>query len=526
MKNPLKPLRQTRLMPALAALFLCAALPAGGASAPRESAMALPRLGDNGGLDIAAERKLGDRIAQQILRDPDHFEDPALADYLRHVWQPLLHTAQTQGQLDADMADRFAWKLMLIKDRSVNAFALPGGYLGVNLGLMATVGSTDELASVLAHELSHVAQRHISRMVAQQDRQTPWIIGAMVLGALAASKAKNVDMAQAAVVGGQAAALQTQLNFSRDMEREADRVGFGVMTEAGFDGLGFVSMFGKLQQAARLSDDGSYPYLRSHPLSTERIADMATRQAQLSAQRGARTPVGVTQTSPTWHAQMAARARILTEPDTHRLQAWADGQSVSGAEADPAVLAYSAALAASRLKNHAAAVKRVATAPRILGNDPSARLAWVCLALEVGQAAGWPKDVDWGLWADEAARSGQRAGVLWGSVARLEQGQAPLASDALQSWVVDHPDDAPAWQALSRAWNAQGQPIRAIRAEAEARLAALDLAGAVDRLQAGRDLMRQPGAAARADHTDLSILDARWRELSQRLREEQKDERR
>ncbi|GAB4090877.1 M48 family metalloprotease [Hydrogenophaga soli] len=526
MKNPTKSLRRTRLIHALGALSLCLAIPAGGAPAPRESAIALPRLGDNGGLDMVAERKLGDRIAQQILRDPDHFEDPALTDYLRHVWQPLLHTAQTQGQLDADMADRFAWKLMLIKDRSVNAFALPGGYLGVNLGLMATVGSTDELASVLAHELSHVAQRHISRMVAQQDRQTPWIIGAMVLGAIAASKAKNVDVAQAAMVGGQAAAMQTQLNFSRDMEREADRVGFGVMTEAGFDGLGFVSMFGKLQQAARLSDDGSFPYLRSHPLSTERIADMATRQAQLSAQRSARPPVATTQTSRTWHAQMAARARILTEPDTHRLHAWADGQPVSGTDVAPGVLAYSSALAASRLKNHAAAVKRVNTAPQSADADPQARLAWVCLALEVGQAAGWPKEAHWTSWADEAAQSGERSGVLWGNVARLELGQAAQASDALQSWVVDHPDDAQAWQVLSRTWNAQGQPIRAIRAEAEARLAALDLAGAVDRLQAGRDLMRQPGSAARADHTDLSILDARWRELSQRLREEQKDERR
>lgn len=519
----------TLIAASLSGLLCTLPMQAGSASPERGTGVTLPHLGDTGGLDLATERKLGDRIAQQILRDPDHFEDPALSDYLRHVWQPLLNTAQAQGQMDADMAERFAWRLMLVKDRTVNAFALPGGYLGVNLGLIATVGSADELASVLAHELSHVAQHHISRMVAQQGRQTPWIIGAMVLGAIAASKAKNADVVQAAVVGGQAAAMQTQLNFSRDMEREADRVGFGVMTGAGFDGLGFVSMFGKLQQAARLNDDGSFPYLRSHPLSTERMADMATRQAQLAHQRGPGARPSASITSPVWHAQMAARARILTEPDTSRLQAWAGGQAVPGAEGagvGKAVQAYTTALAASRLKNHTLAVKTVTESLNLSGLDEQARLALVCLGLEVGQAAGWPQGTPWRVWADEAVRSKHRAGVLWGGLAWLEQGQPQLASDTLQAWVVEHPDDASAWQTLSRAWTAQNQPIRAIRAEAEARVALMDVGGAVDRLQAGRDLIRQPGVAAQADHTDLSILDARWRELSQRLREEQAAERR
>ena len=212
------------------------------------------------------ERRLGDRIARELYRDPDYIDDPVLGEYVQGIWQSLLVAARARGDLTPELDERFAWELLLGRDRTVNAFALPGGYLGVHLGLIAIVGSRDELASVLGHELSHVTQRHISRLMSKQGQQAPWMIGAMILGVLAAGK--SADAGNALIVGGQAVAAQTQLNFSRDMEREADRIGFGVMTQAGFEAQGFVSMFDKLQQASRLNDNGAYPYLRSHPLTT------------------------------------------------------------------------------------------------------------------------------------------------------------------------------------------------------------------------------------------------------------------
>ena len=210
----------------LGAALLAAALLAAPAHAQ------LPTLGDGSDMNVATERKLGERVARELYRDPDYIDDPVLDEYVLEIWTRLLAAARTRGELTAELDDRFAWQVLLGKDRIINAFAVPGGWMGVQLGLINVTATRDELAAVLAHELSHVTQRHHSRLMTQQNQQAPWLIGAMILAALAASK--NPEAANAMMAGGQAVAMQSQLNFSRDMEREADRVGFGVMTQAGF----------------------------------------------------------------------------------------------------------------------------------------------------------------------------------------------------------------------------------------------------------------------------------------------------
>ena len=172
-----------------------------GAAASRGSS-SLPSMGDTSELSAAAERRIGDRIAASIYRDPDYIDDPVLVDYVQSIWLPLKAAARARGELTAELDERFAWDLFLIRDRSINAFALPGGYFGIHLGLISAVSSADEMAAVLGHEMSHVTQRHISRLMTQQSRQAPWMIAAMVLGALAASK--YPDAGSAAIVGGQA----------------------------------------------------------------------------------------------------------------------------------------------------------------------------------------------------------------------------------------------------------------------------------------------------------------------------------
>jgi beta-barrel assembly-enhancing protease len=324
----------------------------------------LPALGHSEGISLGAERELGDRIARELYRDPDYLEDPVLDEYLQRLWAPLVQAAVRRGELGAELRERFAWRILIGRDRSINAFALPGGYLGVHLGLIAAVGSDDELASVLAHELSHVTQRHIARSIDDQARMAPWVIGSMILGALAAGK--SAQGAQALIVGGQAAALQQQLRYSRDMEREADRIGFAVHSEAGYDPQGFVGMFGRLQQASALNDSGAFPYLRSHPLTTERIADMQARQS-LQPPRPVAAPGTV-------QALMAARARVLAMQGADTLRAWAaEPQPEPGqALAEQAGRRYAAVMAQIKLGEGASALRQVQALQALVASEPAA----------------------------------------------------------------------------------------------------------------------------------------------------------
>ena len=491
----------------------------------------LPTLGDGSDISTSAERRLGDRIAREIFRDPDYIDDPVLAEYVQGIWQPLLASARARGELSPELEERFAWEIMLGRDRTVNAFALPGGYFGLHLGLIGIVNSRDELASVLGHELSHVTQRHISRLISKQGQQAPWMIGAMILGALAASK--SPDAGSALMVGGQAVTAQNQLNFSRDMEREADRVGYGVMTGAGFEPQGFVAMFDKLQQASRLNDNGAYPYLRSHPLTTERMADMQSRQALLK-------PSPVTATLTLEHAMLAARARVLSNPGVDGLRALGEQASDAalGTLAAPrqAAVLYGAALAASRLREFPPARVYLDRLTALVRADaPSARLVRL-LAAEIALMADDLPRATALLKAGSVMATGQAGNVsrpellLWAQIAtRAGPGRAEAASvnevaQRLQLWVAAHPRDAQAWQLLSTAYATQGQTLRAIRADAETHVAMLDYPAALDRLKAAQNLVLQERLSNKAvDHIDASIIDTRQRQVAALLKEQTLD---
>ncbi len=492
----------------------------------RGASGSLPSLGDNLELAAGAERRIGDRIAASIYRDPDYIDDPVLSDYVQSIWQPLMAAAKARGELNPELAERFAWELFLLRDRSINAFALPGGDFGVHLGLIGAVNSRDELAAVLGHELSHVTQRHISRLITQQARTTPWLIGAMILGALAASKSPQA--AEAAIMGGQAVAAQAQLNFSRDMEREADRVGFGVMTDAGFDSRGVGSMFEKLQQASRINDNGSFPYLRSHPLTTERIAEARAR-LQLALQNApARDKAELEEAAQArfLHAMMAARARVLADPGVDALRAMvaeaqrqvrpaqAQAPQTSSADIRGAGALYAGALAAAKLRDFTLARSLTEKLKALAAGNLQALNAADLLSLELDLLAGV---VPTALPRIDISKTTSRAELLMQSRALLAAGRAQEVDGRLLTWVTAHPRDAAAWQLLAVAYGNQNQNVRAIRADAEGRAAQLDYNGALDRFRAAQAMIRSnPGSA---DFMEGSIIDARTRQLDLLVKE-------
>ena len=480
-------------------------------------ANSLPALGDGSDITLSAERQLGDRIVRELYRDPDYLEDPILDEYLQSIWQPLVKGAQARGEMTPELLERFAWKIFIGRDRSVNAFALPGGYLGVHLGLISVVNTQDELASVMAHELSHVTQRHIARSIGDQARMTPWLIGAMILGMLAASK--SAQGAQAVIVGGQAMAAQSQLNFSRDMEREADRIGYGVMSEAGFDTHGFVTMFGKLQQAAGLNDSGAFPYLRSHPLSSERIADMQARQ-QLQAPRPANQANDIEQ------AIMSARARVLAQPGVGALRAWANEASDTNIDKQSLSkrigILYGASISLMQLRDMSAASSLLPRLRQAVGDHVSALRLIQLLEVEMAfkendmpgalRALSAVTRLPSSQWQRPELISVAQASARLQSTAPSMDASQLLAKSvsALQALVLKSPQDAQAWQVLATALAAQGRTLASLRAEGESQMARMDFGAAVDRFRAAQDASRN-NSPQMGDHIEASIVDSRLR---------------
>ncbi|RMX03090.1 peptidase M48 [Corticibacter populi] len=508
----MNPFSRSRLRHWPRVLCLAVALTAAGQAL---MAQGLPALGEIDGLTVGDERRLGDQIVRQLYRDPDYIDDPVLQEYVDGIWQSLLQAARDKGQLADSLDEQFAWQVLLGKDRSVNAFALPGGYFGLHLGLINVVGSRDELASVMAHELTHVTQRHISRMMAQNSRQTPLIIASMILGALAASK--NPEAGQAVMTGGHALAAQNSIDFTRGMEQEADRIGYGLMQPAGFDPQGFVRMFDRLYQANRLNDDGAYPYLRTHPLTSQRLSDIQSRTP------GSRS-VAAAPLLPE-HALVVARSRVLSRGQVDNLRSFmlaAQGvpeqlATDPGQRAEQAGRLYGGVLAALQLRDFAAARQWAERLPAWVAGDAGASRLAQLLALEAALAA---QD---GVWADAAYAALDDAALARPELfLRTEYAISRHQADARlteqwQRWLGVHPRDAGAWQQLGRLWNAQGQPLRAIRADAEAQVARLDYEAAIDRFKAGQAMVRELGA--RADHVDASIIQSRLAAVEQLNRE-------
>ncbi|MBC7711147.1 MAG: M48 family metallopeptidase [Rhizobacter sp.] len=239
-------------------------------AAPASAQSSLPELGDSSGALVSGqqEKKLGQEAMREIRASGMYLNDPEVNAYLNELGQRILIA-------NPGIRDRF--EFFAVGDPAINAFAMPGGFIGVNMGLVLLCQSESELAGVLAHEISHVTQKHYARMVDDQ-RKNAWMGIAGLAAAVLAAKAGRGDAAQGAIMGSQAALVQNYLNFSRDNEREADRIGFQYLSRAQFDPAAMGTFMERLQRSSSLNDTGVVPgYMRTHPVTGERIADAQDR---------------------------------------------------------------------------------------------------------------------------------------------------------------------------------------------------------------------------------------------------------
>ena len=233
----------------------------------------LPNLGENSTSLFSPEQEyqLGRAWLRMFRSQVPTLDDPLIHDYLEN----LLYNLATHSELQ----DRRI-ELVVVENPVLNAFAVPGGVVGVHTGLMLYAQSEDELATVLAHEIAHLSQRHFSRGVEQQKKQQPLSLAGMLAGlVLIATTGSSAGMA--ALSASQAAAIESQLRFSRANEQEADRIGMQTMAEAGMDPHAAPAMFERMLTATRYSSGNRVPeFLRTHPVTTNRIAETRARAAE------------------------------------------------------------------------------------------------------------------------------------------------------------------------------------------------------------------------------------------------------
>ncbi len=215
------------------------------------------------------EARIGRAIMAQIRQSGQVVEDPLVTEYVNEIGHRIAAQANNDGIYD--------FSFFVIEDPVVNAFALPGGFIGVHTGLLEATRNEDELAGVLAHEVAHVTQRHIARSIHSGQRQSIMSMAIMLGAILAAAAGAGGDAVQGAIAVAQGTAAQQQINFTRSNEYEADRVGISALAAAGFDPQGMASFFEVISGSNTPMEYRTPEFLRTHPVSSARIAESRSR---------------------------------------------------------------------------------------------------------------------------------------------------------------------------------------------------------------------------------------------------------
>ena len=468
----------------LICLLLCLCLPRA------QAEIALPEIGDAAGglLSEQLEQRIGVSFMRQVRQGMPVMDDPLVHGYLEGVGLRL-------GRNSGDAQRGF--EFFVVVDPTLNAFAGPGGHIGVNSGLILTTRTEDELASVLGHEIAHVTQRHLPRAFENQQRMTLPTIAAM-LGAIILGAYGGGDAGVAAITAVQAGAVQNQIDFTRQNEFEADRIGIHTLAASGFNPQAMADFFERMHQATRFSAGQQMPaFLRTHPVTLDRVAEARDRAQRLPARRLPDNGMFL---------HMRERVRVLTAPSPSQALRYYERNVMPGEPMAARAWQYGEALALLRAGRSADAATRVTALSAAAADFLAYRVAKVELAMANNQPldASTLAREDLKLYPDNLALQ------LLLAEAELRAGHPDVTRGVLAARAHQARPAPPVLELLARAAEQRGDKVEAFQMRAEYHVQNGRLELAMEQLRRASKL--EPIAFAQ-----LATIEARLRQLQDDL---------
>lgn len=455
----------------------------------------LPDIGDPAGalLTPTDERDLGRSLYQSLLESGDLLDDTLVAAYIQGLGDRLLSSADSLGQ---------KYTFFVVNEGSINAFAAPGGYIGIFTGLIEFANTEDELAAVVAHEIAHVTQRHMARTF-EATEQFSVPLAVAILSAILLARGGNSQVTEAALFGGLAGSVQQRINFTRANEEEADRVGIQILGNSGFDPHYMGGFFSRLQRESRYYGEQAPEFLRTHPVNSSRVADALGRAEAWGKPRNP---------DPQVFELMRMRVKVLSTPDTRHLLVELRNNSKDVEPRRRIANQYGEALLLNILGEYAEAMTLLNT----LLQDDALRVPYYVAYAEAALAQNLAKQALNKLTEGLNLYPGDHALTLATTRALIAAGEAEQAYQLIQAHNREGNLGGDTWTLLATAADRSGHRAAAHEAQAEKYL-----------IEGNRELaiqqLKQAQRAASDDYYASSRVASRLRQLETQEQDKKKD---
>lgn len=437
-------------------------MPASAHIAHSFSNIELPELGQSADLisDSATEQRLGQAFLRQLRATAPMWPDPLVRDYVEKLTYRLaMHSPLTDPK----------FTFAVVNDRSINAFAVPGGVLGINTGLILSAETEGEVAGVMAHEIGHLSQRHFARSQ-EANRYNQWLALGGLLASIAAASAGGTsggDLGFAVGASAQALAIQNRLSYSRAFEQEADRIGMQTLTLAGYDPRDMPNFFLRLERSTRQL--GYVPeFLLTHPLSTTRLSDLERRVSEQPPQQRINTPD---------FRLIQTRLQVAYSTQINEVISAYEESMQSGNPPNHTRLGLSLAYL-----RQGETTKAKATLAPLISEEPN-RIDYLITAMDIAFAErDYTAAIKFGQ-RGLAIHPNSRALIERISHPALALGKPDIFRMTLESALRQHPNDIQLWRIMSDTATADKDTMAAFRARAELFFLSNRMAEAEDQLK-------------------------------------------